>query len=778
MFRFLIIGTILASASWGGNCGGGTPCVCADTVTSNYTVPSALVCPYAQDGANVLTVATGVTLNTNGKRISGANAYPVGPYIDTGTLPTQDGTCILLLGTAIVNGGGSVDGCGIAIAIAGAGTVSGMTVTNAGRYGVTVNTGGTLTASTITGVMGFAVRILGNNATVSSNTITGNLGNINSNDGYAVYVVSGVTGASVTGNTISNNSDAAFGTNGASYSGTNSFTSNTITASKGGTFGSSAQNIFPSGMDTTNTVDGSPVYIVSAASGTTYSSDMGVFVCTGCTGITVTGVTVKERIYLSGTTNFALTNVTIADTTAFHPAIHVTASSNGGTISGCTLSRIANVSGAIKITSSNSTTISGCTFSRATVGVTVASGTGTAITGNTFNQTLVQDISDAGTSTTINSNSFKYPTTYTGEMITWTDTTRLVSVSGTATFSFTMASGNGVTACPTCTYTVTTSPSETVSSSLAGSTVSGSFSPSRSGTYSLIVTVTDSSGNSEKKNFTYISGSTASATTRYYYRYGRSVNVSNGGGMDAQPLSLTAPSADEFAGWCSAWVQHSTADLPPYPFASFTGLTAANLQAQIVGGVGPYVSLARFTVYDATTDAGVTHSAATVTSKYVYATNSATVNGLNWMMDAPNSWYRLATKLTNANFPVALTASASPATTDLTYAYASVGTIYSVSNLDAVLLASTLNTASSTYTLSFDVLATGTDTVVMELAANRPYGVQIDSGSVTGTSADGSGLLSIGTGSMSAGAHTVTVTPWPSSTLSGTVATIGGVVIR
>jgi parallel beta-helix repeat protein len=68
VFTFSLLLVILAvPALEAANCGGAIPCKCGDTVTSNYVMPADLG-PCSGHG---LSLASGVTLDGNGRRISG-----------------------------------------------------------------------------------------------------------------------------------------------------------------------------------------------------------------------------------------------------------------------------------------------------------------------------------------------------------------------------------------------------------------------------------------------------------------------------------------------------------------------------------------------------------------------------------------------------------------------------------------------------------------------------------------------------------------------------------
>ena len=86
IFLMLIIAVVQA---WGANCGGATPCVCGDTVTSSYTLGANLAC---DTGTIALTIgANDITLNLGGFTLSNTAAVATGVYAAdrTGTTITN-----------------------------------------------------------------------------------------------------------------------------------------------------------------------------------------------------------------------------------------------------------------------------------------------------------------------------------------------------------------------------------------------------------------------------------------------------------------------------------------------------------------------------------------------------------------------------------------------------------------------------------------------------------------------------------------------------------------
>jgi hypothetical protein len=768
ILRLTLLMGLGAGLSFAANCGGGTPCACGDTVTINYTLSANLSCPGLTLTQSALTVNNNsITIDGGGFSIIGPNTGPASPYTSDTGAPRRLNNCVSLNGASDTLQNIHLSGCQTAVVVNGTDTLTNITVDDAGYYGV--NTGGgvvTMTGSTIKSVFGYAVRLTASGNTITGNTFSGNRTDYDVNFGATIQLVGSLSSNNISNNTFTNNAGVTFSVASGSATLSNTYSGNTITGQKISLFGvggSGSVGAFPTtGFDTTNTVEGGPVYLVFSASGTTYDGgslgDLGFFACTSCTNITVSNLAVKDRIYLTGTTG-TINNVTISNT-AFSPnntgSIMVTGSSTV-TVTGCTLSNIPGVG----ISANGGTTVSGNTFNRVWVPVyTVGGSSGNTITANTINQALQRSILDSGTSTVINNNTIKYPVDFSNEMATWTDGTRTASVAGTINFTFSLASGNGTTACPTCNYTVTTSPAENVSSSLASSTVTGSFVPSKAGTYSLIITVADSNGNTLKRSFIYLVGSTTPITQRYYMRAsGRSGNVLNGSGFDAGKLSLTAPGADEIAAYCSGWTQFSPEDLPNYPYATLTSMSASSYNYSLYVGNGttdPTFGLVHFTTYGNIED--VYYASLAVPGKYAYGAGSGSLSSFSWAMDSPNTWRRLAAQLfsTSTGHPIMETLSATPSYVDLVYNYASPA-VKSISNPDVSLLSATGGGSPS---LVFDAVISGTQSVVLTgLTSTAPYAVSVDGGTARVILTDSTGSLSLTTSSLSVGQHTVSVAP-------------------
>ncbi len=176
--------------------------------------------------------------------------------------------------------------------------------------------------------------------------------------------------------------------------------------------------------------------------------------------------------------------------------------------------------------SSTGNTVTGNTIESNRYGIYFSDNSGNSFTSNTVAGNEYDIFNDSGN--TFSSNSFSYNATST--MLTFTDVTRTKNLNETITFNTSMldASGN---ACSACAYTVTTNPVEEVTTNKTDNNLSSSFVPTRPGSYSLIFTITDpTNSNVSKKKFLFFVDVSSSHIT-----------TSND---DIIILSATAPASD------------------------------------------------------------------------------------------------------------------------------------------------------------------------------------------------------------------------------------------
>jgi parallel beta-helix repeat protein len=326
-------------------------------------------------------------------------------------------------------------------------------------------------------------------------------------------------------------------------------------------------------------------------------------------------------------------------------AIKLYSSSTSNVISGNTL--LHNLD-AIRIVSSNSNTVSGNTLdSNMEYGVFI-DGTSNAVTGNYIYGSMAA-VGSISSSTTVSSNTLDGNAT--SSMLTYTDVTRAATVGSAVSVVFSMFDMLG-TACPSCTYTAVTSPVENVTKTKDGNKVTVSFTPSRSGTYSLILTVTDSHGNTAKRRLIFLVGSASSKETTYYFRGGSGVDAQDGppfdhgqaygNGHDSHPLLLSIPEGDEY-GMCGNWTQSSIDVQPDYPLAYLSSISInvwyAGWSTQL--GVREYASY----VVDMSNSTAIPGESEDEYD-FIYSQITRSFTDLNWGMDYPNLWYGTTVVLT------------------------------------------------------------------------------------------------------------------------------------
>jgi parallel beta-helix repeat protein len=640
------------------------------------------------------------------------------------------------------------------------------------------------------------VYVSGSSNTITGNTIRNTSGDISlGNPGGGVYIVSG-TGNIVSNNTLSNNHSGGviLGTAG------NTLTGNSAWGNRLGNYRFNSDNFataFTNTIDATNLSDGNPVYFLSNISNQTYDGNslgkLGMFWCNNCTNVTLQNVTFSTSTDIA-VVFYNATSTTIQNNTIEGAGAGVYIKSATTTVvSGNVFRKMADTAQhniSVLLFSAYDNTVSNNLFDTLWTGVKLSASTGTnTINGNTFfasqntftNQNGLWTDDGLGT-TSYTNNRINEPVGTSTQMINVSDGVRTYNVGDTINFSADLydVSGNS---CSSCTYTAVTYPSETVTASKTGNTVSGSFSPTKAGTYALVITATDSGGNTEQKTLHYFVGSTASRTQRAYMR---SLPPMNGGvfgnGTDSQIMNFTAPT-DLEAWWCSGWVQQSLDVLPPYPLAMVTELNSVmNVRTQSATN---YVGIQRFGLYvggDGSGGNGFGDSVAAVT----LATTTVVQTGhdftsLAWGMDSPQSWRLSVVKFASNNndfgngYPRLYASSTAPSYVDYTYSYPTTVPVYSSSNDTIHVMSATAPsdaTTTAAVTLNNPITtATSTDLVITSLS--RPFIGATSTIDTTGTTTvtatiAAGGIDTFNAASMditpSGGSITTTVSNWATTT--------------
>jgi len=406
------------------------------------------------------------------------------------------------------------------------------------------------------------------------------------------------------------------------------------------------------------------------------NNDIGVFL-RNTSSSTIQNVTANSNyygIYLSSSASNTLTSNTANSNSNY--GIYLSSSASSTLTSNTANS---NYYGIYLYSSGSSTLTSNTANSNSNYGIYISSSDSNTLTSNIF-QNNTYDLIDYSVNT-YSSNQFLHNASST--MLTFTEVTSPKNVNNTINFDFSMFNTDG-SACSSCSYTITTSPdeSETLVSNKTGNNVTGSFTATKSGFYSIYFTITDANANITKRKISFLVGNTNSQTTRYYLR--RAIPTHNqpiGNGDDSQSLLLTAPTNTE-EWFCGSWIQNSPDELPIYPLANLSGIDIYSWYKQSMDS-GAYIGIQRYLNYAAAIDAS---STVPVAASYTWINKNFT--GLNWPINYSYNWYWLALKL-YGGFPHWQTTVAQPSYADFTYSYTTTPAVKSISNDDIIVLSAT-----------------------------------------------------------------------------------------
>lgn len=692
----IAIFVILPAKALAANCGGATVCSCGDTVTASTTLSGNLTCT----GDGLIVGANNITIDGNGYTLTGDN-----------------------------------------------------------------------------GVTDYGIK----NTTGKTNVIVKNFGNITT-FGQGIYFLN-ASNTQFTNNTINSNNSRGFGIF-LSSSPSSTLTSNTMSGNGANLFVEGAvDSDLNLSINTTNLVEGRPVYYLYSTSSQTYDGDVvgniGMFWCISCTNVIVKNTTLSPKnrigVYFKSSSSSTISNITATssnygisvDNSTTTLITSNTANFNGygiyvlSSVSSTLTSNIADSnSHGINLTRSSSNTLSGNTESLNMYGIYLGVSTSTTITNGTTTLNNVGIYLDHPSSTTVSGNKMANNINdifYTGvgldgtiyssnqftdnignKMLNFTEGARTKNLNDSINFNISMFTPASST-CSVCSATITTSPGETVTSTQSSNNVTGSFTATRQGLYSLKFIITDGNNNTAKRNYNFFVGATSSVTTRFYYRqiypdHGQPMNYPKGSLDDSYSLLQTAPTSTEIS-YCAFWVQVSPNEIPNYPLAS-------------ISGINNYVWYKSDTSPDKSDDVGVKRyvdygglrdfsQSVSPTSNYTLANNNFT--GLDWGLDYLSSWYWLELYLGGGN-PSWQSTPTNPSYTDFTYTYNTTPTIKSASNENVNILSATAP-ASGTSTVNIvldNPNSTATSTSITLGGYNHPF-----SGLTNAISSDSSNVFTV-----------------------------------
>jgi hypothetical protein len=294
---------------------------------------------------------------------------------------------------------------------------------------------------------------------------------------------------------------------------------------------------------------------------------------------------------------------------------------------------------------------------------------------------------------------------------------RTKNVNDSVAFDFFMYDPNG-DACADCTYQVTVSPSEAVISSQDGNTVTGRFTVTKPGTYSLTIDTVYLGVNTTTRRVLFFVGDVGTVTTRYYISGEDTTHGQPHAADDAGSLIFSVPTNIEsiLCGW---WIQNSPDEIPNYPLANLSNIDTYIWLKQILDD-GAYIGVERYLTYSELVNVSIPVPAL---GSYSWEDNSFT--GLSWGIDYPSSWYWLGLKLQGAaiywvTFPSAEYIN-QPSYADFTYSYPINPAVKSSSNDNLLILSATEDSDNDASIVLNNPAFSATTTAIVLTSFNRPF---------------------------------------------------------
>lgn len=373
-------------------------------------------------------------------------------------------------------------------------------------------------------------------------------------------------------------------------------------------------------------------------------------------------------IYLSSSSNNILTGNTANSNTNY--GIYLEVSSNN-TLTNNTAN--SNSYGIYLALYSNNNIINNNTANSNFDGIYLSSSSNSNLTQNSLSENLRDIFVTVSSNISYSYNEFKH--NINSSMITLSTSNQTPAINDLVGFNISVFYPNG-TACNSFTYNITTRPYETVNTSVNENNITGNFTATRLGLYSLIINVTDSDNNNVIRNYAFLVNTTT-RTANYYFR---AINPTHAqpAGSDAKSLLLTVPTTEET--WtCAIWVQASPDDLAvPAPNV----IKDINMSFWYKTVVSAYTGVQKYVTYENDMDYKQSVPSA---GSYTWINRNFSVN---WSMDYAKSWYWLSVKL-NGSSPYWMTNSTNPSYVNISYLYSTTPEIKNNSNTDILILSAT-----------------------------------------------------------------------------------------
>ncbi|NOQ55510.1 MAG: hypothetical protein GQ477_01750 [Nanohaloarchaea archaeon] len=298
------------------------------------------------------------------------------------------------------------------------------------------------------------------------------------------------------------------------------------------------------------------------------------------------------------------------------------------------------------------------------------------ITGNTISDNS-HDIYDGDGNTFLSNNFLHNPH---NKMIIVSVSEQAVNINDLAEFNISVYYPDG-TVCSDFTYNISTRPEETIYSSISGNNITGNFTVTRPGFYSLVINITDDKNNTVKRSYAFLVNSTGIGKVNYYFR-GVTPTHGQPASTDAKSFLFIPPSTEEF--WtCGVWIQASPDELGVFTPNIIENI---NLSFWYKTDAEGYIGIERYFTFGEDVDYNQTVPIAT---DYTWSNRDFSVS---WPMDYTKTWYWMAMKLGGHN-PYWMTNATDPSYLNITYNYTTTPEIKNNINEDIKILSATIQAA-------------------------------------------------------------------------------------
>ncbi|MBU0894873.1 MAG: S8 family serine peptidase [Nanoarchaeota archaeon] len=235
------------------------------------------------------------------------------------------------------------------------------------------------------------------------------------------------------------------------------------------------------------------------------------------------------------------------------------------------------------------------------------------------------------------------------------------------------------TSCTSFTYDISTRPAESVNISINQNKISGNFSVTRKGLYSLIINITDSKNNSVKRKYMFYVEPTNTKTINYYLRPDLIPTHGQPGKNDAKAWTFDIPdhpgSFTCVGGFAISSLDKIGSSMPCY-------IKGINISSWIKSDFIPadlgLEGLQRYMQHTANIDRG--YDLDNYGEYHWFVIN---FTNLDWSIDYLTDWYWLGAKITGQN-PFWYTNETNPSYMNVTYLYANTPEIKNISDKENV----------------------------------------------------------------------------------------------